>query len=91
MPLSTPEPPLDIMRAHALTPEVDTAIDFAFEYQPWDEAQVNSGRLVRKALATAVKVIVQEVPPCPTRTRAINMCFDARLLANAAITFKGVR
>jgi hypothetical protein len=88
MPLPTAQP-VDFMRAHALTAEVDLAIDFAFEYQPWDEAQSNSGRLVRNALATAVKVIVTEVPPGPTRTRAINMCFDARMLANAAITFRG--
>jgi hypothetical protein len=63
----------------------------AFEYLPWNPEQIKSGTLVRGALATAVKVIVAECPPSPTRTRAINACFDARMLANAAITFRGKR
>lgn len=79
---------LDVTRADALSPEVNAAIDHAFEYQPWGEEQRKSGELVRKALSTAVKVIVAECPPSPTRTRAINACFDARMLANAAITFR---
>jgi hypothetical protein len=60
-----------------------------FTYQPWNETQIEQGKLVREALASAFEVIVNHVPPCPTRTRALNYLIDARMLANAAITFNG--
>lgn len=60
-----------------------------FTYHPWDEAQQHAGERVRDALANAFLAIQNYVPSSPTRTRALNMLLDARMLANAAITFKG--
>jgi hypothetical protein len=68
---------------------VEQAIDDAFEYHPWDEEQVARGREVRDALATAVKVIVANVPPGPDRTVAIRKIREARMDANSAITHGG--
>lgn len=79
----------DFTRATELTPEIEATIDDVFEYHKWDVNQVLEGTHVREALARAVKVIVANVPPCPTRTRAINNIVDARMLANSAITHRG--
>lgn len=89
--ISTPRPIMaaDFTRADELTPEVAAAIDDAFEYHNWDEAQRDAGKLVRQALATAVKILVQYVPPCPDRTTAIRKLREARMDANSAITHKG--
>jgi hypothetical protein len=72
-----------------LTPEVSDAIDDAFEYHKWDEQQTAAGVKVRKALAEAVKVIVDVVPPGPDRSSAIRMIRQARMEANSAITHHG--
>lgn len=64
-------------------------VDRLFDYQPWDEWQRDAGQQVREALTAAAKVILRAVPPCPTRTRALNDLLDARMKANAAITFRG--
>lgn len=80
---------MDLNRAAELTVEVDAAVEDLFEYHPWDAEQQSRGSDVRHALANAVKALIANVPPCPTRTRAINHIVDARMLANAAITFKG--
>lgn len=80
---------VDLNRATDLTPEVIEAIRDVFEYHPWDSAQQDAGAIIRSALAQAYELIVLRVPPCPTRTRALNMLVDARMLANAAITHKG--
>lgn len=85
---STP-PRVDINRATELTREVDDAIEDAFEYHPWSEGQVERGQEVRRALATAVKIIVMNVPPCPDRTVAIRKIREARMDANSAITHGG--
>ncbi len=80
---------VDFTRATQLTPEVEAAIDDAFEYHKWSDAQVAAGARVRKALADAVKVIVADVPPGPDRSAAIRKCRDARMDANSAITHGG--
>ena len=80
---------VDLNRALELTPETAAAIRDLFEYHAWDELQRQAGQGVRSALITAYEVIVATVPPCPTRTRALNMLVDARMLCNSAITFKG--
>ncbi len=69
--------------------EVEKAIDDAFEYHPWTEEQIAKGKEVREALATAVKVIVANVPPGPDRTVAIRKIREARMDANSAITHGG--
>jgi hypothetical protein len=83
----TPRP--DFTRAAQLTPEVAEAIDNAFEYQEWTERKIAQGRAVRVALAEAVKVIVENVPPCLDRTTAIRKIREARMDANSAITHDG--
>lgn len=79
----------DFTRAAELTPEVEKAIEDAFEYHPWNPDQVNAGKHVRKALAEAVKILVEYVPPCPDRTTAIRKLREARMDANSAITHAG--
>lgn len=64
-------------------------VDDAFRYQPWDAQQQDAGQIVRDALVTAAKAILQHVPESPLRTRALNNLVDARMIANAAITFRG--
>lgn len=80
---------MDYTRATELTPEIDAAINDAFEYHPWDEKQILAGKLVRAVLADAVKMIVKHVPPGPDRTVAIRKIREARMDANSAITHGG--
>ncbi len=80
---------VDFTRAATLTPEVEQAIDDAFEYHKWDDDQVAAGKRVREILAEAVKVIVRDVPPSPDRTTAIRKIREARMDANSAITHGG--
>lgn len=60
-----------------------------FTYMPWSPSQIEDGKEVTEALKTAFYTILMRVPPCPTRTRALNNLVDARMLANAAITHHG--
>jgi uncharacterized protein (DUF3084 family) len=80
---------MDFTRADRVTPEVAQAIDDAFDYHAWGESQTNAGASVRIALATAVKVIVDHVPPCADRSAAIRKIREARMDANSAITHGG--
>ncbi len=80
---------VDFTRATGLTPEVEAAIEDAFEYHPWTEDQKEKGAMVRKFLSDAVKVIVACVPPCPDRSAAIRKIREARMDANSAITHGG--
>jgi hypothetical protein len=80
---------MDFTRAEKLTPEVEKAIDDAFEYQAWTVEQVAAGTAIRKALADAVKAIVAGAPPSPDRDAAIRKCREARMDANSAITHAG--
>lgn len=61
----------------------------AFQYQPWDSSQQLVGDAVRQRLQAAAEAILFGVPESPMRTRALNAIVDARMLANAAITFRG--
>lgn len=79
----------DLNRCTQVTPEVHEEIEKLFQYAPWDAAQRESGEMVRTALREAYEVLIERVPPSPTRTRALNHLIDARLLANTAISFKG--
>ena len=79
----------DLNRADKMSPEADAAIDHLFTYQPWNDAQVARGTVIREALAQAVKVMVANVPPCPTRTVAIRKIVSARMDCNLAITLDG--
>lgn len=61
----------------------------AFTYAPWDQSQVAAGREVTEAFIAAAEVVFRMVPESPLRTRAIDGLFDARMIANAAITHRG--
>lgn len=80
---------VDLSRAPKASAEVLETISDLFQYHAWDAEQQEHGAEVRTALASAYSEIIDHVPPCPTRTRALNMLVDARMLANAAITHKG--
>lgn len=80
---------MDFTRATTLTPEVEAAIDDAFEYHPWDQSKEGRGQAVREALADAVKTIVANVPPSPDRSAAIRKLREARMDCNSAITHDG--
>lgn len=75
--------------ARDVTPDVGQIIDDMFEYHPWSVEQQLRGSLVRKALADAVRTIVEQVPPGPDRTVAIRKIREARMDANSAITHDG--
>ena len=64
-------------------------IEHAFTHQPWNADQQTRGAVVTAALIHAARMILQNVPESPTRTRAMNNLIDARMLANAAITHDG--
>lgn len=80
---------IDVNRATELTPEVEDAIEDMFVYHAWDNEKVNKGSAVRKALQDAVRIIVENVPPCPDRSTAIRKLREARMDANSAITHGG--
>lgn len=80
---------MDFVKATELTPEVSQAVDDAFDYHPWTPEMVEGGKAVRVALASAVKVIIQHIPPGPDRTVAIRKIREARMDANSAITHGG--
>ena len=72
-----------------VNPEVEAEVRDLFEYHKWTEEMQTAGEKVRESLIQAVLTIIKNVPPGPTRSRAINNIIDARMLANAAITFSG--
>lgn len=80
---------MDFTRAPELTPEVEAAIDDAFEYHEWTSEQVEAGIKIRATLAEAVKAIIAGAPPSPDRSAAIRKCREARMDANSAITHGG--
>lgn len=69
-------------------PNLET-IDEAMAYHPWDHNQREAGEVVREALTAAAKAILRHVPPSRYRTAALDLVLDARMKANAAITFRG--
>ena len=64
-------------------------IDEAMRYQPWDGYQMDCGDQVREALTAAAKVILRLVPAGRFRSVALRHILDARMQANAAISFRG--
>lgn len=64
-------------------------IEDAFTYQRWSPAQEDCGAAVRDVLVLAAKQVLRSVPPGRLRQRALDCLIDARMLANAGITFRG--
>jgi len=79
----------DFTRAVEVTPEVEASIQWAFQYHQWDDAQKAASSNVRRALAAAMAIIVNNVPPCPDRTVAIRKIREACMDCNQGITFRG--
>ncbi len=71
-------------------PELTSLVQDLFSYRPWNEEQIAKGAIVKNALAEAYKAIILNVPSGPSRTRALNCLVDARMLANASLSFDGV-
>lgn len=91
MPLDTPigNTSVDFTRARGLTPEVEKAIEDAFESRPLAGIQFTQVAAIRTALGDAVKAIVANAPPGPDRSAAIRKCREARMDANSAIAHGG--
>ena len=64
-------------------------IDDAMKYQPWTREQSEAGEIVREVLAAAAKAILRSVPDGAYRSVALRNIIDARMNANAAISFRG--
>lgn len=69
--------------------ELDGLIADVMDYHEWDDNQKQAGAFVKNAIATALKVILVGVPPCPDRSAAIRKLREARMDCNSAITHKG--
>lgn len=68
---------------------IERLVNELFMHHDWEPEQIAAGAEVRDSLAATFMTVLEKVPPCPTRTRALNALLDARMLANQAITFKG--
>lgn len=80
---------INLQRADGTEEGLAEQVHHLFTYHKWDDEQVLKGQHIRGALEDAYVAIIKHSPPCPTRTRALNMLVDARMLANAAITRGG--
>lgn len=64
-------------------------IDEVMVFQPWDGYQHDCGTQVREALTHAAKIILRTVPPGRFRSVTLRNIIDARMNANAGISFRG--
>lgn len=88
-PLPVPISPLNLNFAYGNSPEIHALILERFTYKQWDDDQVQHGKAVTGGAIDFASAIVEHVPPSATRTRALNLIEEARMLANAAITHDG--
>lgn len=59
------------------------------DYHPWNEQKIAQGKLVKDALSEALRIIIENVPPCPDRSAAIRKLRDCRMDCNSALTHDG--
>jgi len=64
-------------------------IDDAMHYQPWMPDQQEAGEIVREVLTAAAKAILRHVPEGAFRRGALEDIINARMKANAGISFRG--
>ncbi len=64
-------------------------IEDAMTYQPWTRAQSDAGQIVKEALTFAAKAILRSCPDSAFRSVALRNIIEARMNANAAISFRG--
>ena len=77
------------LSATDLTPEVSAAIEDMLDYHPWTPEQATHGRHIVVAFGSALRAIIEHVPPGPDRTVAIRKIREARMDCNSAITHAG--
>lgn len=70
-----------------VTPE---NLDDVFSYHSPSGTQPERFLAISRAMKEAARAILENVPRCPDRTRAINALRDARMLANAAVALEHV-
>ena len=80
---------MEIVNLNSATRISEEQIKQVMDYHPWGEHQIAKGNLVRESLGTALKIIIEHVPPCPDRTVAIRKIREARMDCNSAITHGG--
>lgn len=80
---------MNIDTAEVCDSDIIRTVDDMFEYHEWDDSKKHKGYNVRHVLSEAVKVIIENVPPCPDRSVAIRKIREARMDANSAITHGG--
>lgn len=79
----------DFFRATEVTDDVDLLIEDCMNPFTFDGVKSSKVATVRKALVEAVKVIVANVPPCPTRTVAIRKLIEAKMDCASAVAHDG--
>lgn len=79
----------ELGRTKYLSCDADRTVEDMFEYHAWGDEQKAAGAKVRAILATAVKIIVEAVPPSADRSTAIRKLREARMDCNSAITHDG--
>lgn len=77
---------MDLNRATSISEE---ELKDVMNYHPWDDEKIKKGSLVRESLGQALKVIIENVPPCADRSAAIRKLRDCRMDCNSAITHDG--
>lgn len=65
-------------------------VDEVFKYHTPTPDQIPRFQAVNEAAKAFAKVILENVPRTPTRTRALNTIMDTRMLANAGIALEAV-
>lgn len=61
----------------------------AMTFQPWDEGQQRTGRVVAEYLRMTVQTLLEQLPAGRWRDSAVEDLLVVRMKANAAITFRG--
>lgn len=80
---------LNLNRAEKVTDEIALHVDDMFAYHPWSQDQTAKGLAVRRSLAEAYKVIIENVPASQDRSTALRKIREASMDCNSAITHGG--
>lgn len=80
---------MERLNLNQATEATDEQIKDVMDYHEWNEQKIAQGVKVREALAQALKVIIENVPPSADRSAAIRKIRDARMDCNSAITHDG--
>lgn len=78
--------PININNATTIN---DEQLSDLMNYHQWGNEEIKKGDFVRNALANAIRVIIENVPPSADRSCALRKIREARMDANSAITHGG--